>query len=78
MGNELCVQVMFERMKKEKEEGSKQKEGSRVEVGRDGETVGLSGTLQRLNSYSSFLNVMTLMSLTWHLVHLSKLLHHHH
>ncbi|KAG8378471.1 hypothetical protein BUALT_Bualt08G0140600 [Buddleja alternifolia] len=35
----------------------------------------LSQTLERLNSYSSSLNVLTLVSLTWHLVHLGQHLH---
>ncbi|KAL6515670.1 hypothetical protein OROHE_018704 [Orobanche hederae] len=34
--------------------------------------VRLSEKLQRLNSYSSFLNVLTLVSLTWHLVLLGQ------
>ncbi|KAL6512116.1 hypothetical protein OROGR_021713 [Orobanche gracilis] len=37
--------------------------------------VRLSEKLQRLNSYSSFLNVMTLVSLTWHLVLVGQRLH---
>ncbi|KAL6525243.1 hypothetical protein OROMI_030836 [Orobanche minor] len=37
--------------------------------------VRLSEKLQRLNSYSSFLNVLTLVSLTWHLVLLGQRLH---
>lgn len=39
------------------------------------EMIQLSRTLQRLNSYSSFLNVMALVFLTWHLVHLGQRLH---
>lgn len=38
------------------------------------QTIRLSQTLQSLNSYSSFLNALTLVSLTWHLVHLSQLM----
>lgn len=34
--------------------------------------VQLNKQLKALNSYSSFLNVLTLMGLTWHLVHLSR------
>lgn len=34
----------------------------------------LSVRLRRLNSYSSLLNVLTLMALTWHLVHLAILM----
>ncbi|XP_058088409.1 uncharacterized protein LOC131235288 [Magnolia sinica] len=37
--------------------------------------VKLSRRLKNLNAYSSFLNIMTLMSLTWHVVHLGKCLH---
>ncbi|KAL3845653.1 hypothetical protein ACJIZ3_003056 [Penstemon smallii] len=102
-----ATKVMFERMKKEKEEG-REKEGhtttdnatvggvdsigeiaGRVtttmkEGGKEkpeevaaakSEIIRLSEVLRRLNSYSSFLNVLTLMSLTWHLVHLGQRLH---
>lgn len=37
--------------------------------------IQLSQTLEKLNSYSSFLNALTLVSLTWHLVHLGQRLH---
>lgn len=33
--------------------------------------------LKTLNSYSSLLNIMTLMALTWHLVYLGQCLHVH-
>ncbi|GFP81387.1 transmembrane protein 205 [Phtheirospermum japonicum] len=103
-----ATKVMFERMKREKEEG-RGKEGhvitseasgraedlaaeiaggvSTAEIGgrlekqqeeiaaaakAKSEMVRLSEKLQKLNSYSSFLNVLTLMSLTWHLVHLGQ------
>lgn len=39
------------------------------------EMVRLSETLKMLNSYSSLLNILTLMALTWHLVHLGQILH---
>ncbi|CAI9114916.1 OLC1v1015739C1 [Oldenlandia corymbosa var. corymbosa] len=39
------------------------------------EMVRLSEALKKLNSYSSFLNVLTLMALTWHLVYLGQMLH---
>ncbi|KAK4413370.1 Transmembrane protein [Sesamum alatum] len=39
------------------------------------EIIRLTATLQRLNSYSSFLNVLTLMSLTWHVAQLGQHLH---
>ncbi|XP_073036644.1 uncharacterized protein [Primulina eburnea] len=98
-----ATKVMFERMKKEKEEGrgkeSDDKElsglrnidpttGSRVgsrgsveEKQTDtaavdkAEMVRMSEMLRRLNSYSSFLNVVVLMSLTCHLVYLGQRLH---
>ena len=38
------------------------------------EIVRLSEALRKLNTISSFLNVLTLMALTWHLVHLGQLL----
>lgn len=103
---------MFERMKKEKEEG-RGKEGQatgpsgRVVESATGTAAGGGGggdgptttqeapqekheeavtkpeitrksseiLLRRLNSYSSLLNVATLMSLTWHLVCLGQRLH---
>lgn len=36
------------------------------------ELVQLNGRLRRLNNHSSFLNILTLMSLSWHLVHLAR------
>lgn len=78
---------MLEKMKKDKEEGSG-KEARVVEPVGKAETTGrgstseeavarseishLSRTLERLNSYSSFLNALTLVSLTWHLVYLGQ------
>ncbi|KAK6116684.1 hypothetical protein DH2020_049566 [Rehmannia glutinosa] len=50
-------------------------EGKQEEVAAKAQIARLSETLQRLNSYSSFLNVLTLMSLTWHLVHLGQRMH---
>ncbi|KAK4433613.1 Transmembrane protein [Sesamum alatum] len=106
-----ATKVMFERMKKEKEEGrGRAKEGqatgrvvettTETAAGR-GPVVGGATTteeatpekqedaaaepeirtkssellLRRLHSYSSLLNVVTLMSLTWHLVCLAQRLH---
>ncbi|XP_047959435.1 uncharacterized protein LOC125204752 isoform X2 [Salvia hispanica] len=87
-----ATKVMLEKMKKDKEEGSR-KEADVVEPIRKasdsaGETAGrgptseeaaatseiihLSRTLERLNSYSSFLDALTLMLLTWHLVYLGQ------
>ncbi|XP_022870246.1 uncharacterized protein LOC111389550 [Olea europaea var. sylvestris] len=57
--------VMLERMKKEKEEG-RGKEGSA-----SGDAAGREEAAQ-LNQFSSLLNVVTLMSLTWHLVNLGQ------
>ncbi|XP_042008768.1 uncharacterized protein LOC121757293 [Salvia splendens] len=86
-----ATKLMVERMKKEKEEGSGQAvETSRKAGESTAETAGrvpaseaaarsqiiqLSQNLERLNSYSSFLNALTLVSLTWHLVHLGQRLH---
>ena len=57
---------MFERMKAEKEEGrgggertSEQDLRKKLEK------------LSKLNTYSSWLNILTLMSLTWHFVYLA-------
>ncbi|KAJ1388576.1 hypothetical protein SESBI_38992 [Sesbania bispinosa] len=38
--------------------------------------IKLNNRLKKLNSYSSFLNILNLMSLTWHLVYLAQRLHH--
>lgn len=35
----------------------------------------LNNKLKKLNSYSSFLNILNLMSLTWHLVYLAQNVH---
>ncbi|XP_051124207.1 uncharacterized protein LOC127246723 [Andrographis paniculata] len=101
-----ATKVMFERMKKEKEDetvgGGRSKDSTAEIAGRgrdrdrdrrkskgdadadvagneaaeaEAEMIGLTSTLQRLNSYSSSLNVLTLMSLTWHLLHLAQRLH---
>lgn len=37
--------------------------------------IKLNDKLKRLNSYSSILNILNLMSLTWHLVYLAQRLH---
>jgi uncharacterized FlaG/YvyC family protein len=36
----------------------------------------LNNKLKKLNSYSSFLNILNLMSLTWHLVYLAQNVHY--
>lgn len=62
---------MFERMKAEKEEGRGGGERtSEQEVRRKLER--LSERLSKLNTYSSWLNIMMLMSLTWHFVYLGQ------
>ncbi|GFP81273.1 transmembrane protein 205 [Phtheirospermum japonicum] len=82
------TKVMFERMKKEKEEGTG-KEGHVTEPEavitekREEATTAAKPRIvrtreilmRRLNSNSSLLNVVTLMPLTWHLVHLAQNLH---
>lgn len=37
--------------------------------------IKLNDKLKKLNSYSSLLNILNLMSLTWHLVYLAQRLH---
>ncbi|KAG6643669.1 hypothetical protein CIPAW_08G002400 [Carya illinoinensis] len=49
-------------------------EGAKLEVIRI-QIVRLNGRLKKLNTYSSFLNILTLMALGWHLVYLSQRLH---
>lgn len=77
---------MFEGMKKEKEEGSATEPTGGGETTSQGEkreeaaakpqnTRSSETLLRKLNSYSSLLNVVTLMSLTWHLVHSGQQLH---
>lgn len=75
---------MFERLKMEKEEGrgiediageaaiatSTPTQAVEREVVKS-RMVGLNKRLKKLNSYSSLLNLLTLMALTWHLVYLS-------
>lgn len=82
---------MFERIKIEKEEGRGREdmsgERSRTEHPREASTtadqdavrsriIKLNDKLKNLNSYSSLLNILNLMSLTWHLVYLAQRLHH--
>lgn len=40
--------------------------------GAKSELVRLNGRLRRLNNHSSFLNILTLMSLSWHALHLGR------
>ncbi|KAL6965457.1 hypothetical protein U1Q18_036509 [Sarracenia purpurea var. burkii] len=108
------MQVMFERMKLEKEEGRGKedlvsepsseevaakpvaKSPSTLPTGTETaptppimpekpeqeaalihlQIVELSERLKRLNAHSSFLNILTLMVLSWHLVYLGHHLHH--
>ncbi|WZY76682.1 hypothetical protein YC2023_023066 [Brassica napus] len=69
-----ATKAMFERMKAEKEEGRGGGGGgertSEQEVRRKLEK--LSERLSKLNTYSSWLNIMMLMSLTWHFVYLGQ------
>ncbi|ESQ27993.1 hypothetical protein EUTSA_v10018523mg [Eutrema salsugineum] len=66
-----ATKAMFERMKAEKEEGKGGGERtSEQEVRRKLEK--LSERLSKLNTYSSWLNILTLMSLTWHFVYLGQ------
>lgn len=44
--------------------------------GAKSELVQLNGKLRRLNTFSSFLNILALMSLSWHLVHLARQMQH--
>lgn len=53
---------------------SPQTEKHNEETGAGNNLRRLSIRLKRWNSYSSLLNVLTLMALTWHLVHLAKLM----
>lgn len=92
---EPCLQVMFERMKVEKEEGR----GSSGELPAEQQTTAadpapttveaeppeqeaarnkvilLKGRLKKLNTLSSFLNIVSLMSLSWHVYYLAQRLH---
>ena len=89
--NIVCMQVMFERMKVEKEEGRGREELTEQAPGatpsamatetpeqesaiRSRLTV-LNGRLQKLNTLSSFLNILCLMSLSWHVYYLAQRLH---
>ncbi|KAF8099551.1 hypothetical protein N665_0242s0034 [Sinapis alba] len=67
-----ATKAMFERMKAEKEEGrgGGGERTSEQEVRRKLEK--LSERLSKLNTYSSWLNIMMLMSLTWHFVYLGQ------
>lgn len=89
----LVIQLMFERIKIEKEEGRGREDVS-TGVGEHQRTadpkgpstsadqdavrsriIKLNDKLKKLNSYSSLLNILNLMSLTWHLVYLAQQLH---
>ncbi|XP_010415942.1 PREDICTED: uncharacterized protein LOC104701885 isoform X2 [Camelina sativa] len=66
-----ATKAMFERMKAEKEEGrGGERTSSEQELRRKLEK--LSERLSKLNTYSSWLNILTLMSLTWHFVYLGQ------
>lgn len=61
---------MFERMKVEKEEGRGGERTNEQELRRKLEK--LSERLSKLNTYSSWLNILTLLGLTWHFVYLGQ------
>ncbi|CAA7052404.1 unnamed protein product [Microthlaspi erraticum] len=66
-----ATKAMFERMKAEKEEArGGERTNNEQEVRRKLEK--LSERLSKLNTYSSWLNILTLMSLTWHFVYLGQ------
>ncbi|KAI4375185.1 hypothetical protein MLD38_013089 [Melastoma candidum] len=83
-----ATKVMMEKMKVEKEEGRGRDLGPETRKGTGGPPAAeteeeeeeevrervrrLNCRLRKLNSYSSMLNVMSLMSLTWHLVYLAQ------
>ncbi|XP_043714886.1 uncharacterized protein LOC122663265 [Telopea speciosissima] len=80
-----ATKVMFEKMKIEKEEGRgiddadisgartlREEENSKKVKSR---LRWMNQRLKKLNTQSSFLNVLTLMALTWHLVELGQRLH---
>ncbi|CAK9313990.1 unnamed protein product [Citrullus colocynthis] len=80
-----ATKVMFERLKMEKEEGRGIEDiAAEAAIATSTPTqvverevvksrmVGLNKRLKKLNSYSSLLNLLTLMALTWHLVYLSQ------
>ncbi|KAL3641835.1 hypothetical protein CASFOL_012650 [Castilleja foliolosa] len=79
------TKVMFERMKKEKEEGHVVTEPEEASKEKKEETTAAAAVeakprivrtreilKRRLNSNSSLLNIVTLVPLTWHLVHLAQ------
>ncbi|XP_041017648.1 uncharacterized protein LOC121259909 [Juglans microcarpa x Juglans regia] len=66
-----ATKIMFERIKMEKEEGRERGTDSEQEIIRI-RIVRLNDKLKKLNTYSSFLNILTLMALSWHLVYLGQ------
>lgn len=64
--------VMFERMKVEKEQGRGREGDADVE---SSTVKKLNEKLNTLNSFSSFINILTLVSLTCHLLYVSQLVH---
>lgn len=83
-----ATKLMLERIKIEKEEGRGRsqdmmssrtvdpKEPADQEDALRSRIIKLNDKLKKFNSYSSFLNILNLMSLTWHLVYLAQRLHH--
>ncbi|KAK7312057.1 hypothetical protein VNO77_35596 [Canavalia gladiata] len=86
-----ATKLMFERIKIEKEEGRGREDmrgerSSRTQEAYTGtqrtdedavrsRIIKLNDKLKKLNSYSSILNILNLMSLTWHLVYLVQRIH---
>ncbi|XP_057746302.1 uncharacterized protein LOC130965553 [Arachis stenosperma] len=79
-----ATKLMFERMKLEKEEGRGREdmtgEPATTTLGAEQDAfrskiLKLNEKLKKLNSYSSILNILTLMFLTWHLVYLAQRVH---
>ncbi|XP_020214798.1 transmembrane protein 205 [Cajanus cajan] len=76
-----ATKLMFERIKIEKEEGrgmsgSGSGTGTAEQDAVRSRIIKLNDKLKKFNSYSSLLNIINLMSLTWHLVYLAQRLHH--
>lgn len=77
---------MFEKMRLEKEEGGGREEPSEsqpvtsAERANEQEMIrnrirGLSKRLKKLNTWSAFANILSLMSLSWHVYYLADRLH---
>ncbi|KAJ9166889.1 hypothetical protein P3X46_021578 [Hevea brasiliensis] len=75
----LATKAMFEKLKIEKEEGRGREiprgEGNRRAEAQPVTAAAPNERLKKLNSYSSLLNIVTLMALSWRLVYLGQNLH---